>query len=223
MFATECALLHSPQAFEKPIARFKETAMGNHYRTSRRSLLWVGLLSTLVAAPAVGQRAPIPTGSSDAEIIARAEADGAAYPYVEAANPHKGSFIRGMAGGTDRRCYEGIDLGPVRSGEFVIGGQLSGARGMRAGLQGKVWWAPFNHSRDMPPLEVRGRSLSNPADSLRYTTATVAWPVSPGSQLVAESAREYFFPSGITMPAAGRWVVIATSGNNWGCFILTVR
>ena len=191
---------------------------------SWRPSLYVWLIPFVVAAaPALAQRAPIPVGSTEAEIIAWAEADGAAYPDVPSPNPHKGNFIRGMAGGVDRRCYEGIEIGPVRSGQFVIGGQLSGARGMRAGLQGKVWWAPFYHSRDMPPLEVRGRNLTNSSDSIRYTTATVAWPVSPGSQLVSESAREYFFPSGITIPTAGRWLVIATSGNNWGCFILTVR
>jgi hypothetical protein len=93
---------------------------------------------------------------------------------------------------------------------------------MRAGEVGKVWWAPLHYSHDMPPLLVRGRSLTNPRDTVRFTSARIAWPVFPGAKSVPEAELKYFFPSGITIPKPGRWLLIATSGANWGCFILTV-
>lgn len=140
------------------------------------------------------------------EDIARAEAEAALY--------------RRAAASTDsaapRTCVTGFDMGPAHSGEFTIGGNLSGLRGLRAAHAGKVWWIPVHRGRDMPPLEVRARSLTNPRDTTRYSTATVAYTVSGAT-------RTYFFPSGIMLPKPGRWIVVATSGDNWGCFILTVN
>ena len=120
-------------------------------------------------------------------------------------------------------------MGPIRSGEFVIGGMLGGTSALRVGRAGKVWWAPLHQSRDMPPLVVRGRHLTAvrgpgltvPADTVRHVKSNVAWPVTSGAPPVPEAEREYFFPSGITVPQGGRWLLIATSGENWGCFIIT--
>jgi hypothetical protein len=94
---------------------------------------------------------------------------------------------------------------------------------MRAGRPGKVWWAPLHYAADMPPLVVRGRNSTTPGDTVWYTTSNVAWPVTPGAPRVPPAERKYFFPSGITLPTAGHWVLIATSGSNWGCFIVTTK
>jgi len=174
-----------------------------------------------------GQSPPIPNGRTEARIIAAAEAEGAAFPR------HADSQTTANL----RRCIVGYDLGPAHSGEFSIGGNLGGVRddpdpeelikqrestAMHAGHAGKVWWGPDHSSRDMPPLVVRGRNLANVRDTVRYTRAKAAWRVQPGANPVHENAREYFFPSGITIPTPGRWLLVATSGDNWGCFILTV-
>jgi hypothetical protein len=160
-----------------------------------------------------GQSLNIPRGTSEATIVAAAEADGAAYPRIQLSEVRQTS---------PRTCVVGHELGPAASGKFTIGGNLSGSASMQAGRQGKIWWAPAHYAANMQPLVVRGRSLTTPSDTLRFTTSKIAWPVTPGAAPMPPADRKYFFPSGITIPHAGRWLLIATSGRNWGCFVVTV-
>lgn len=171
----------------------------------------------------------IPRGANAAQIIANTEADGAAFRRVPNPTVLPTTFmsLRDQRRGADlfgrenehaegRTCAAGREIGPIRSGEFVIGGNLSGRAAMEAGRSGKVWWAPLHHGRKMPPLLVTGRSLSAPRDTLRFITSLVA-------RTTGQPPRQYFFPSGIMVPKPGRWLMVATSGANWGCFILTVK
>lgn len=165
-----------------------------------------------IPTPFAGVRAqarPIPHGASADAIVMAAEAEGRLYERVA----ERGDSV-------PRSCVTGWDAGPARSGEFTIGGQISAFRPLRAGKTGKIWWKPLKAAADMPPLVVRGRNLGNARDSVHYRTTAVAWPGSPGV-IVPPSRRSYFFPSGFAVPSAGRWLVIATSGTNWGCFIVT--
>jgi hypothetical protein len=136
------------------------------------------------------------------------------YPILRTTPPFPSSFDH--SGSAVRKCVAGVGLGPVRSGEFVIGGEVTGTR---AGREAKIWWSPFHHALDMPPLVVEGRSLSAPPDSFRFESANVAFPGNPRDGPVPEAERRYFFPTGITIPRPGLWLLIATSGPNWGCFI----
>lgn len=194
----------------------------NSRKTSRYLLACVGTL-LLWTHSLMAQGTPIPSGTSEAEIIAAAERQGQDFPQYESPKEPSPRFAAVQSGSSERRCVEGTGVGPIRSGEFVIGGQLGGSRMMTAGRQGKVWWAPLNHSRDMPPLVVRGRNLASPGDTVHYTTPNVAHPVTPGAPAIPEARRDYFFPSGIILPTRGRWLVIATSGRNWGCFIISAK
>jgi hypothetical protein len=166
-----------------------------------------------VAPNLFAQFRTVARNSGEAKMIAIAEAEGAAFRQValtDGSNP------------APRVCVTGYDRGPASSGEFTIGGNLGGADAMLAGRQGKVWWAPLHHAADMPTLVVRGRSLTTPSDTLRFTTGTIAWPTADGGRRVVPPAeRKHFFPSGIIIPRPGRWLLIASSGANWGCFILT--
>jgi len=74
---------------------------------------------------------------------------------------------------------------------------------------------PFHNPEEYKTtLLVRGARLGAPGDTIRYEQPDDAWPT---SGLKSDS----FFPSGITIPHAGRWLLIATAGDDWGCFILT--
>lgn len=166
-----------------------------------------------VAAHLSAQTLQIPKGSNEAQITTEANAEGAVFSRLSTGT---------SADTAPRVCVTTYEIGPARSGEFTIGGNLAGLSAMNAGRQGKVWWAPLHNARNMPPLVVRGRSLTAPQDTVRFTSAQVAWPSGASGRPVPEAERKYFFPSGITIPQPGRWLVIATSGSNWGCFILTV-
>ena len=178
---------------------------------STRVYRWFAVVA-LGAAPSTvvgAQSPPIPHGASADVIVAAAETEGRLYQRTADA---KDSVARS--------CVTGWDSGPARSGEFTIGGQISFLRPLRAGKRGKIWWKPLKAAADMPALIVRGRNLSNARDSVRYSTAGIAWSGSPGTPVLA-SMRSYFFPSAFSVPSPGRWLVIATSGTNWGCFIVT--
>jgi hypothetical protein len=199
------------------------TSHSSHCQHTCTSLTVLAALSLVVANPLHGQILPIPGGASESEIVANAEAEAKSFPRAEVPRQAYPNFAAVQNGSPDRRCVEGTEKGPVRSGEFVIGGQLGGSAAMSAGRVGKIWWAPLNHSMTMPPLEVRGRSLISFSETLRFTTERIAWPVTRGAPRPTEAEREYFFPSGITVPVSGRWLLIATSGENWGCFIVAAR
>ncbi len=201
------------------------------HRIARR--MTAPVLALAVGSSELGaQVLAIPGGANAAQIIAHAEAEGAAFRRspgpvaVPAIFASPAEFYEEFLGRDlipvrnqhteNRTCVTGHGVGPIRSGEFVVGGQLSGRVAMIAGRPGKVWWAPLLNARNMPPLLVRGRSLAAPNDTVRFTTDNVA---SSGR----EPQRNYFFASGIMVPQPGRWLMIATSGANWGCFILTVK
>ena len=199
-------------------------ASSSHLRLSP-TLLVVVLLpwSFQLTSPLSAQTRQIPGGTTEAEVVANAQTDGAKYPRSQSPREPSPNFAKVQDGSVERRCVEGSEVGPIRSGEFVIGGQLGGSRAMPAGERGKIWWAPLSHSTDVPPLEVRGRSLVQFGDTLRFTTKTVAFPVDQKEPRIPASEREWFFPSGIILPTSGRWLLVASSGENWGCFIVTAK
>ena len=98
----------------------------------------------------------------------------------------------------------------IRSGDFLIGAEVGGSLGApMAGREAKIYWVP-RHPAVGDTLVVRATLLDSPADTSRFVSAN--WAVSTG----------WFYASGYLLPKSGRWLVIATSGPDWGCFILRV-
>ncbi len=60
-------------------------------------------------------------------------------------------------------------------------------------------------------LVVRGVLLGSPSDTVRFTLAEWSRGLPDG---------EFYYVSHFAWPKTGHWLVVATSGSDWGCFIL---
>jgi len=152
--------------------------------------------------------------------IGQAEADGAAFPHGAAGATTQAVFIPPAYRGTpERRClspaqYDSVPMLSLRSGEFVIRTIFTGEWGLHAGRDTKILWMPLHGASDRgTPLLVRAARLAYPSDSLRQTIDGLTHGV---------RSADYGYPSLVRFPSAGQWLVIATTGDEWGCFLLTV-
>ncbi len=188
-----------------------------------RLLLVIVFGSVLVpAAQTSGQSQAIVGGDDPLVVLARIEREGVAHPR-QSKDPDFLLFREefGYRGGGDRVCRDVAWSEPIWSGDFAIGGAIGtdGPYPLRAPHGGKIWWVPAASSDSMT-LVVRGRNLDPPYDELRFESDMVAYPVPP--VLGPNQENHGFFPSGMAIPSGGRWALVATSGGNWGCFIVHV-
>jgi hypothetical protein len=184
----------------------------------RRFALMV-LLSMMLASFTRAQTG-VPDTNPPATIRA-AEEEGAAFPRSKAQTLPP-TFKDGETAGTaDRKCVEfpeGLEVGSRRSGDFVVGGSIPN---LSAGREGKVWWAPMHDpAGSKATLVVRSARLDQPTITSRFTSSHYAWPVAADWSVLRDHA---FYPSGFSLPTPGRWLLAVTSGDDWGCFIVSVR
>jgi hypothetical protein len=105
----------------------------------------------------------------------------------------------------------------VRSGDFVL--WYNSLYRPRAGEEHKVAWAPSENSSEMA-LRVRARLIGDPTASI--TVDNGLGRTTMNDQPGEVDDRFFYFPSGTTFSKPGEWVVVATSGRNWGCFVFLV-
>jgi hypothetical protein len=160
------------------------------------------------------------------QVVQAAQEEGARFPRGNPQAPPR--TFRSM-GTASRKCVEfppNVDSKwvfnhPVsrRSGEFETGAQISA---LKAGQAGKVWWDPLHKPRPTKAtLIVRGTRLDQPEITSRFVSSRYAYPVTKDGHAHLE---EYaFYPTGFSLPSPGRWLLIATSGDDWGCFIVSVQ
>ena len=157
-----------------------------------------------------------------------AEAQGAGFAHDAPQVAQQRYFSDSPFGGTaERRCvvaaeyvaYTSAPNGSLRSGDFIVRGGLLNASwgGFQAGKGYKVGWLPLHGSSlHKPPLVVRAARIGNAADSVHLRIEGLAQATSGGSEPL------YAYPSLVSFPSAGQWVIVATAGNDWGCFVLDV-
>ncbi|HLJ18561.1 MAG TPA: hypothetical protein VKU84_00100 [Stellaceae bacterium] len=150
--------------------------------------------------------------------IATAEAEGAAFhrDAVPATLPEMFDH-RPFGGSSERRCVasvpdDSLAGGSLRSGEVIARTHFTGWWGLRADKQSKIAWfplhAPARHSLDpRASILIRAARLGDPGDTLRQTISGLT---------------RGGFPSLVQLRAPGPWLVVATSGSDWGCFVLDV-
>lgn len=150
--------------------------------------------------------------------IAEAEMQGARYARLLPSDTATASPFRtgGLHGTADRRCVE--SNGPfaeVRSGEFDVRGFSGQAKVWNSGYA-KFLWFPFHVTLEgTPTLTVRARRLDAPDDAVVFTSRVAAH--------IAGSLTEFGYPTNFMLPSQGRWLIVASAGGNWGCFVYDLK
>ena len=91
--------------------------------------------------------------------------------------------------------------------------------GNEYGRARKLMWEPLHNPYVYPTqqgLLVRGVRIGHPSDTMRLRVPRAAYPG------VRYKYRMAAYPSGFNFPAGGQWLMVATSGADWGCFLLTI-
>lgn len=164
-------------------------------------------------AAVAGQEFMLP----QAETVAAAEAVGAEFARPDVA-PDLPPLWDEPLGSSERVCVDVTrEMTMVRSGEIVIGGFLSQ---LQAPGPNKVWWKPLNGSLNMT-IDITSRSLDGKEGDVAFEIGAPSAPYTNDRppQPIPEEA---FFPGGAYFPSAGRWIAVASSGDNWGCFVFHV-
>jgi hypothetical protein len=147
------------------------------------------------------------------------EAEGGRYPELPPSHPDPLYWRDDVEGTSERRCVAvpptGPTAGAIRSGDFMV--TYNALWQPRVGEQHKVAWAPAENAPQMA-LQVRGQLMGDPAAPVVINSG-LGRATRPG-----EPPRDdqFFFPSGVTFSKPGEWVMVATSGRNWGCFVFEV-
>ena len=152
--------------------------------------------------------------------IAAAEAEGAHYPRAATPSTVSWAFRSEFGGTAERRCVEVVPGGQtpggsLRSGDFILRSGLLWSVQPQAGGKYKVLWLSLHTpAKSGDTLVVRGARIGHPADSIRLELLAAGTPGAPRSSTG--------FPSEVSFPKAGQWVVVATAASNWGCFLFPI-
>jgi hypothetical protein len=178
---------------------------------SSAAVAWQTLAPVSAARPEEGGR-PALASDSVPRSITEAEYQGARYPVVGVSNNPRRSWDS-LAGGTkERRCVDVDKVSMAQSGDFIAGPFASYNQNWRTGY-GKLIWQPLLVPSPHAPLTVRAAHI-DPSGETR---------VFDGLSITGNGTGTLFYPTGVHLPTSGRWLMVATAGNNWGCFVITVR
>ena len=149
-----------------------------------------------------------------------AEAEGASYRRAMSPVYMPSVFSEQFGGTTERKCVASstnATNGSLRSGEMILRSRLSGPWGLKANRDHKILWRPLHNPFEYrDTLVIRAVRIDNAADSMRLSVPEWVYPSKFEKQ-------ESGFASLVRFPTAGSWLVIATAGTDWGCFVLTVQ
>jgi len=178
---------------------------------SMSKVITATLLAVATASGAQSIAATVDAAEAEAKTFPRGELPGVASPLLS----------QPFGGSAERKCISPSRDGPIRngslrSGEFIIRTTFGGPWGLRQNRDHKILWMPLHNPYEYrDTLVIRAARIGDAADSLRKVISNWAW--SPG--LKTNSG----FPSLVRFPTAGDWLVVATAGNDWGCFVLTIE
>jgi hypothetical protein len=144
--------------------------------------------------------------------IAAAELDGARSSQPSSADSTTAWFLSLTRATAKRQCVEGGRSSDAQSGEFVLRGLQEYATRWRHGNP-KLMWVPAHASSSAPAaLIVRATRLDENGDQVVFTHALDR----------STSPPVLGYRTGFNLPSSGRWLLVASAGPNWGCFVFTV-
>ncbi|HTR78278.1 MAG TPA: hypothetical protein VMH39_09215, partial [Gemmatimonadaceae bacterium] len=116
-------------------------------------------------------------------------------------------------GTSDRRCVEVGAADIARSGDMFAGNFVPAARTPRT-REAKFWLQPTHRPQPGVPITFVLRAT-------RLDTVSAGWvrESEPFGLHVAPPAA-VADPIGLWLPSAGVWMLIATAGEDWGCFVV---
>jgi len=129
--------------------------------------------------------------------------------FVQAAvsmHPADADFVAAAVGTAERKCVDAGSGGRFRSGDFVAAMPDYAAYWARGGT--KVMWISVRPQTPRVPLVVKATRLDAAAAGRVYGVDILNAPR---------------YPSGVFLPEAGRWMMVATAGDAWGCFVVAVK
>ncbi len=181
----------------------------------------LGVFTLLVSATALDAqniqygRKSLPSDSVATTVVA-AESEGARFPHLSPGDTAETGFLaRGRAGSSERKCVDVAGLNEVRSGEFIVGPVSFYSNLWHQGLA-KFYWVPVHTTWvSPPPLTVRAARLDAPTEQVVFAQGNVVRPTGMFTGL--------FYASAFRLPSEGRWLLVASAGGNWGCFIYTLK
>jgi hypothetical protein len=169
--------------------------------------LTLPFLAGAVGAQAIPQTAA--AAEAEGALFARDSGHAAVAPWV--ARPSRGTGAR--------RCTppsmgsDSAPTGALRSGEFAVRTRFTVHNGFRANEKTKALWLPLHPRTTNPtPLLIRAVRVGHISDTLRQAVSGLA-----------RSRAEFGYPSTLSFPVPGEWLVVATAGADWGCFVFAVE
>jgi hypothetical protein len=183
----------------------------------------IAVSALLSPCPLLGQSAsPFPSTSP----LAAAEAHGRVFQTPAEVEQLPRDFLDGRAtlvGSAERTCVEvWVRRGEepvrpgvaIRSGEMIIGGYMG--YGVVNGRL-KVSWKPLKSSEGMA-LSVTGQKLGTENEIIHLIRDRATISNAPTHR----RPDDLFFPSILEFTSPGKWVVVGTSGAQWGCFVFDI-
>jgi hypothetical protein len=166
--------------------------------SARRSTLVLIAGAFLIVRSGVGAQQ-----ASTRDTVAVVESEGASFAHADGVDPKT------------RHCADTAASGErdVRSGDFTVG-VFPLRRRFAATDSVKLYWIPA-HTQELAKQRVAFRAIRLDGPSTAVGFEHGDWAFSAGGSP--------FLPSTISFPSNGRWLLVMTSGVNWGCFIGDLR
>lgn len=183
----------------------------------RVTLIMLATLPALLGAQHAARREeagrPAVALDSVPRSVADAERDASHYLRISPDNPRR-DWDSSAHGTTERVCVDGDSTSIAQSGDFIVGPFGRYNDNWRNGY-GLLTWQPAAVPRtEAPTLTVRAERLD----------ARDGGRVFEGFRLThSRIGPTQFYVTGVHLPTTGRWLLVATAGPNWGCFLFTVK